>query len=119
MVGQQSSGKSSVLESITGFPFPRGAGLCTRYPTEISCRSDDVSRTTVSIRPQAGVSPERAAKLQEFRVDVTDLDPRSPAFEDIFRKVSFTCSMPVDIWCIKSIYLGGGGNGSTDWRRSR
>ncbi|KAH8841775.1 Dynamin- protein 4C [Pyricularia oryzae] len=33
VVGDQSSGKSSVLESITGFAFPRAAELCTRYAT--------------------------------------------------------------------------------------
>lgn len=31
-MGDQSSGKSSVLESLSGIPFPRGAGLVTRCP---------------------------------------------------------------------------------------
>lgn len=35
VVGAQSSGKSSVLESITGIPFPRDAALCTRGPMEV------------------------------------------------------------------------------------
>ena len=30
VMGDQSSGKSSVLEAISGVPFPRGAGLVTR-----------------------------------------------------------------------------------------
>jgi hypothetical protein len=34
--GDQSSGKSSVLEAITEIPFPRKAGLCTRFATEVS-----------------------------------------------------------------------------------
>ena len=33
--GDQSTGKSSVLEGLTGLPFPRQDGLCTRFPTEI------------------------------------------------------------------------------------
>lgn len=33
--GDQSSGKSSVLEAITEIPFPRKAGLCTRFATEV------------------------------------------------------------------------------------
>lgn len=33
--GDQSAGKSSVLEGITGFPFPRQEGICTRFATEI------------------------------------------------------------------------------------
>jgi hypothetical protein len=33
VVGSQSSGKSSVLESIVGYDFlPRGTGICTRRP---------------------------------------------------------------------------------------
>lgn len=34
--GDQSTGKSSVLEGITGVPFPRQDGLCTRFATEIN-----------------------------------------------------------------------------------
>ncbi|KAI9716189.1 MAG: hypothetical protein M1828_000415 [Chrysothrix sp. TS-e1954] len=35
VVGDQSSGKSSVLEGLVGFSFPRDKGLCTRYATQI------------------------------------------------------------------------------------
>ncbi len=34
--GDQSSGKSSVLEAITEIPFPRNENLCTRFATEVS-----------------------------------------------------------------------------------
>jgi Dynamin family len=34
-VGDQSSGKSSVLEAISGVPFPRGGGLVTRCATQL------------------------------------------------------------------------------------
>jgi hypothetical protein len=33
--GDQSSGKSSVLEGITGIPFPRQDGVCTRFPIDV------------------------------------------------------------------------------------
>ena len=36
VMGDQSSGKSSVLEAISGIPFPRGAGLVTRCATQLS-----------------------------------------------------------------------------------
>lgn len=36
--GDQSVGKSSVLEGISGCPFPRQDGFCTRFPTEIVLR---------------------------------------------------------------------------------
>jgi GTPase SAR1 family protein len=35
VMGDQSSGKSSVLEAISGVPFPRGAGLVTRCATQL------------------------------------------------------------------------------------
>ena len=47
VMGDQSSGKSSVLESISGIPFPRGSGLVTRCATEIS-----MSQTKVDCRGQ-------------------------------------------------------------------
>ncbi len=31
VMGDQSCGKSSVLEAISGIPFPRGSGLVTRW----------------------------------------------------------------------------------------
>lgn len=38
VVGSQSAGKSSVLESIVGYDFlPRGSGVVTRRPCEIRC----------------------------------------------------------------------------------
>lgn len=35
IVGEQSSGKSSLLQTLTDIPFPVGAGLCTRFATRI------------------------------------------------------------------------------------
>ncbi|KAJ5346870.1 uncharacterized protein N7506_000123, partial [Penicillium brevicompactum] len=39
-VGDQSSGKSSVLEGLTKLKFPRNSGLCTRFATQIIFRRD-------------------------------------------------------------------------------
>ena len=36
--GDQSSGKSSLLEAISGVPFPRKDNLCTRFATEVILR---------------------------------------------------------------------------------
>lgn len=38
VVGDQSSGKSSVLEGLTKLKFPRNSGLCTRFATQIIFR---------------------------------------------------------------------------------
>lgn len=51
--GDQSTGKSSVLEGITGLPFPRQDGLCTRFATEITTEHTDITslEITASIIP--------------------------------------------------------------------
>jgi len=38
VVGDQSSGKSSLLQCITGVEFPVKSGICTRVPTVVECR---------------------------------------------------------------------------------
>jgi Dynamin family len=50
--GDQSAGKSSVLEGITGIPFPRNDGLCTKFATEIILQhSAEELRITATILP--------------------------------------------------------------------
>ncbi|KAK1987081.1 vacuolar sorting protein VPS1 [Colletotrichum cereale] len=76
--GDQSAGKSSVLEGITGIPFPRQEGLCTRFPTEIVLRhSSEPLRAKASIRPHSGRSAEVAQTLRnyerEMKEDLSDL----------------------------------------------
>uniref|UniRef100_A0A1I8FZE6 Dynamin-type G domain-containing protein n=1 Tax=Macrostomum lignano TaxID=282301 RepID=A0A1I8FZE6_9PLAT len=41
VIGDQSSGKSSVLETISGVSFPRGNGVVTLCPLQLSMRSSD------------------------------------------------------------------------------
>ncbi|CRK09946.1 hypothetical protein BN1723_009101 [Verticillium longisporum] len=75
VVGDQSSGKSSVLESLTGFAFPRAAGLCTRYATQITSRRDDSESIDVSIIPHPSSSESRAEQLRGFQrsINIEDL----------------------------------------------
>lgn len=48
-VGSQSSGKSSVIESIVGKDFlPRGNGIVTRCPLVLSLRRIDTSKAGAS-----------------------------------------------------------------------
>ncbi|KAI1654941.1 dynamin family protein [Daldinia decipiens] len=49
--GDQSSGKSSVLEAISGVPFPVKSNLCTCFPTELVLRRAADTGVTVSIIP--------------------------------------------------------------------
>jgi hypothetical protein len=48
----QSAGKSSVLEGITGIPFPRQDGVCTKFVTEIIlCHDIEKTRITTTVIP--------------------------------------------------------------------
>ena len=40
VIGDQRSGKSSVLESLTGIKFPVNSGICTRCPIIVNCKND-------------------------------------------------------------------------------
>lgn len=52
-VGDQSSGKSSTLEAITGIPFPRKENLCTRFATQIVLRRASTISVSVNIIPDS------------------------------------------------------------------
>ncbi|KAL8718683.1 MAG: hypothetical protein Q9181_008170, partial [Wetmoreana brouardii] len=60
--GDQSSGKSSVLEAISGVSFPIKSNLSTRFPTELVLRKTSQIGVSVSIVPhQARTESERLA----------------------------------------------------------
>ncbi|KAJ6257355.1 Dynamin [Drechslerella dactyloides] len=63
--GDQSAGKSSVLEGITGIPFPRNDGVCTKFATEITLTHNDGGETTIkaTIIPHASRSEEEKARI--------------------------------------------------------
>ncbi|KAM5465039.1 hypothetical protein MauCBS54593_006672 [Microsporum audouinii] len=64
--GDQSSGKSSVLEAITEIPFPRKENLCTRFATEIIMRRDAESAIHCKINPDNSRDEEEQADLRKF-----------------------------------------------------
>ena len=62
LCGDQSSGKSSVLEAISGVSFPVKSNLSTRFPTELVLRKTSQIGVSVSIVPhQARTESERLA----------------------------------------------------------
>ncbi|KAF3225888.1 hypothetical protein TWF106_001761 [Orbilia oligospora] len=68
--GDQSAGKSSVLEGITEIPFPRADGVCTKFATEITLTHSNTHSTaeiTATIIPHAGRSEEEKSKLLAFK----------------------------------------------------
>lgn len=66
VVGDQSNGKSSVLEAIARFHFPVAQNLCTRFPTKIILRTSDEERTVLSVTPSASRSDEEKTRLRGF-----------------------------------------------------
>ncbi|KAI1347300.1 P-loop containing nucleoside triphosphate hydrolase protein [Xylaria sp. FL0043] len=64
--GDQSSGKSSVLEAISGVPFPVKSNLCTRFPTELILRRSPSTDVTVSIIPHTSLTGEKKKTLSAF-----------------------------------------------------
>ncbi|XXH01461.1 hypothetical protein Hte_007821 [Hypoxylon texense] len=68
--GDQSSGKSSVLQAISGMSFPTKDSLCTRFATELILRRTDEQsgeRCNVSITPGTDRSAEEKARLKQFQ----------------------------------------------------
>jgi hypothetical protein len=71
--GDQSSGKSSVLEAISGIPFPAKDSLCTRFATEVVLRRTSVEQVSVTMTPGPGREPNEAQRLQQFNMSLSDL----------------------------------------------
>ena len=94
-VGDQSSGKSSLLESITGIPFPRGQELCTRYATKITHRRDDLARIEVGIIPGPNASTEHAERLKAYTRQVSSDQDLLKEFTSILAEVCFCPSLPL------------------------
>ncbi|POS73366.1 interferon-induced GTP-binding protein Mx1 [Diaporthe helianthi] len=82
VVGDQSSGKSSVLESLTGFSFPRATGLCTRYATQITCRRDPARSVSITIIPRPEANEVVKQRLRNFYRRLDEMNPQDLA--DIF-----------------------------------
>lgn len=64
--GDQSSGKSSVLEAISGVQFPVNDGLCTRFTTEVILRRATKSLATVKLIPPKDAPSSHKDKLSLF-----------------------------------------------------
>ncbi|KAI1735636.1 dynamin family protein [Xylaria scruposa] len=72
--GDQSSGKSSVLEAISGVPFPVKGNLCTRFPTELILRRSPRTDVTVSIIPHRLHSRLEKESLSAFHETLDGFD---------------------------------------------
>jgi GTPase SAR1 family protein len=80
--GDQSSGKSSVLEAISGIPFPRQDVLCTRFATEVILRrAKDEMPVKVSIVPGEDRTQVDRDRLKQFDRELKTKDEFSGVFD--------------------------------------
>lgn len=71
--GDQSSGKSSVLEAISGVSFPVKSGLCTRFPTELILRKSANTSVKVSIIPHQPAGSRDKDAMSNFHEQLDSL----------------------------------------------
>lgn len=69
VVGDQSSGKSSVLEAISHVKFPVEGGLCTRFATELVLTQAPEMRVKVNIRFADGNKSSHCFQRADFSQD--------------------------------------------------
>ncbi|KAH8672786.1 P-loop containing nucleoside triphosphate hydrolase protein, partial [Tricladium varicosporioides] len=81
--GSQSSGKSSVLEAITGIPFPRSDNTCTRFVIKVTLRPHQKEFVKVEIE-QADSERESVPKFPP----ITNLKNLSTELREQFDKAS-------------------------------
>lgn len=74
--GDQSAGKSSVLEAISGMSFPTKDNLCTRFATELVLRRDATPGAKVSINAGPERSKDEKEQLSRFHHEI-DMDSPS------------------------------------------
>ncbi|OCL14500.1 hypothetical protein AOQ84DRAFT_358850 [Glonium stellatum] len=72
--GDQSSGKSSVLEALTRVRFPTKSGLCTTFATELILRRTTNTRITAKIKPGPSRKGEDKTHLEQFRESFSSPD---------------------------------------------
>ena len=72
--GDQSAGKSSVLEALTEIPFPRNDNLCTRFATEIILRRANTNSLTIKIIPDPKRPTEEQTPFKAFKKSITNFD---------------------------------------------
>ncbi|KAK0641877.1 P-loop containing nucleoside triphosphate hydrolase protein [Cercophora newfieldiana] len=72
--GDQSSGKSSVLEAISGVSFPVKSNLCTRFPTELVLRRAQNISASVSIVPHESRNESESQALRGFQETLKGFD---------------------------------------------
>lgn len=80
--GDQSAGKSAVLEAISGVSFPVQSKTCTRFPTELILRRTPHVSSSVSIVPDASRTEAEKLSLSRFHEELEGFDGLGKMIED-------------------------------------
>ena len=86
VVGDQSSGKSSVLESLSGVALPRGTNIVTRCPLELQLRNDSETYAVITRPASVGLFGGDPGKVVTERLD--RLEDIGPAIERYTNEVA-------------------------------
>jgi hypothetical protein len=91
-VGDQSSGKSSLLEGLTGLSFPVASDLCTRHATQIVLRRTAAHESAVRVSIIPGPSnindADEKARLEQFARCIKQTSFGADEFAAILNEVS-------------------------------
>lgn len=93
VVGDQSCGKSSILEGLIKKPLPRDSGLCTRFATQIVFRRGVRVGISVSIIPDRNASLEHSRRVKAWGKSIPLLD--SETFAGIMEEVSLLAEIAI------------------------
>jgi GTP-binding protein EngB required for normal cell division len=120
VVGDQSSGKSSVLEAISGVHFPSKGSLCTRFATELVLRHNHVDEMVVTIRGQGDGESRHISEEKRFDKEhlptlvkeaqkVMGVDDKSTSFsEEVLRiEISGPKFLPLTLVDLPGFYHSG------------
>ncbi|KAI2696871.1 hypothetical protein CBS147332_8834 [Penicillium roqueforti] len=98
VVGDQSSGKSSLLEGLTGLSFPVASDLCTRFATQIVLRrapeGEGQARITIIPGPTSRLDETLNQNLLTFEKTLAAADFGCQEFEDIFDQAASCMGIP-------------------------
>ncbi|EKV08712.1 hypothetical protein PDIG_65760 [Penicillium digitatum PHI26] len=96
--GDQSSGKSSLLEGLTGLSFPVASDLCTRFATQIVYRrspeGEGQARITIIPGPTSRLDETLNQNLLAFEKTLAAADFGCQEFEDIFDEAACCMGIP-------------------------
>lgn len=84
--GDQSSGKSSVLEAVSGIRFPQKDNLYTRFATKVILRRGPEKSAKVSIVPSKDRTEQERVKLLAFHrldIDLTEFETLGHEARDV------------------------------------